>query len=136
MENKIYTTFAFKIEPPYWEKWWFYAAEVAFFLSLLIASFYFGTRKRGHKVSIILAITTLLIVFEFVNENIIEGYIEQKVGNVTIFKVIANVALAAVVSPIEKLIYRILSAQNRPKEEDPVQKADKGLWQQGEKNRI
>lgn len=136
VENKIYTTFAFKIEPPYWEQWWFYAAEVAFFLSLLVASFYFGTKKRGHKVSIILAITTLLIVFEFINENIIEGYIEQQVGNVTIFKVIANVALAAIVSPLEKLIYRILSAQNRPKEEDPVQKAEKGVWQQGDKERI
>lgn len=134
IENKIPTEFSFIITPPYWEQWWFYSAQIIFFLTLLLASIYFGTRRRGHKLSVILAIVTLLIVFEFINENIIEGYIEKELGDVTIFKVIANVILAAVVNPLEKLIHRVLSAQEKKQQKkDPLatHQQEENLWSKG-----
>ncbi|MGD1840138.1 MAG: two-component regulator propeller domain-containing protein [Thermonemataceae bacterium] len=101
--NKEYTRFSFKIEKPYWERWWFYASELAFFITLLIISIYLSARRRGSKLTLILSITTLLIFFEFINVYI-EDYIEGFLGNIPVYKVLANVLIASALGPIEHLL--------------------------------
>lgn len=103
-------SFKFQIDLPYWEKWWFYLSEISFFLALILISLYLGFTRRSSRYTLVLAFTTLLMLFEFVNvyiENFIEGY----TGNIPIYKVLANVILATVIAPFENMLKNFLSPQ-------------------------
>lgn len=102
--------FKFKIDLPYWEKWWFYLSEISFFLVLIIISLYLGLTRRNSRYTLILAFTTLLMLFEFVNVYI-ENFIESYTGNIPIYKVIANVILATLIAPFEVMLKNFLNPQ-------------------------
>jgi hypothetical protein len=102
--------FKFQIDLPYWEKWWFYLAEISFFLVLIIISLYLGLTRRNSRYTLILAFTTLLMLFEFVNVYI-ENFIESYTGNIPIYKVIANVILATLIAPFEVMLKNFLHPQ-------------------------
>ncbi len=106
--NKEYTSFSFKINHPYWEQVWFYAAELAFFVTLAVISLYLGSRRRGARITIVLSLATLFLLFEFVNVYI-ENYIESILGNIPIYKVVINVLLATLIAPLEHFIKAIVS---------------------------
>lgn len=99
--------FKFRIDLPYWEKWWFYLAQVSFFLTLVIVSVYLGLTRKNSRYTIILAFTTMLMLFEFVSVYI-ENFVESYTGNIPIFKVIANVVLASLIAPFEKALKNYL----------------------------
>ncbi len=101
--NKEYTEFDFKIELPYWEKWWFYMSQLSFFTTLLLISVYLGTRRRGSRYTLILSITTLLIFFEFISVYV-ESYVESYLGNIPVYKVIINVLIASTLAPSEMFV--------------------------------
>ncbi len=102
--------FKFQIDLPYWEKWWFYLADISFFLVLILISLYLGLTRRSSRYTLILAFTTLLMLFEFVNVYI-ENFIESYTGNIPIYKVIANVLLATVIAPFETMLKNFLNPQ-------------------------
>jgi hypothetical protein len=102
--------FKFQIDLPYWEKWWFYLTQISFFLVLIIISLYLGLTRRNSRYTLILAFTTLLMLFEFVNVYI-ENFIESYTGNIPIYKVIANVILATLIAPFEVMLKNFLHPQ-------------------------
>jgi len=101
-------SFRFQVDHPYWEKWWFYLSEISFFLVLIIVSLYLGFTRRSSRYTLVLAFTTLLMLFEFVNVYI-ENFIESYTGNIPIYKVIANVFLAIMIAPFENMLKNFLS---------------------------
>lgn len=106
--NPVPIAFKFKIDVPYWEKWWFYLAQISFFLSLVLISLYLGLTRRNSRYTIILAFTTMLMIFEFINVYI-ESFVESYTGNIPIYKVIANVVLASLIAPFEKILKTYLA---------------------------
>lgn len=102
--------YRFVIEPPFWQRWWFYASEISFFALLLVVTIAFNRSKSNSRWATFLTFIVILLVFEFIN-NSIDAYVDLYTGGVPVFKMLMNVALALLLNPLENLISKIISGK-------------------------
>ncbi|GEM_PF-2768388 len=99
--------FTFTIVPPYWKRPWFYMAELVFFGSLLMLSFYLNRGKNKYTfVSRLLGFLTLILIVEFF-QTIAEYKFETNESPVINFFIQAFIAL--LVLPVEALLRKWLT---------------------------
>ncbi|MCW5911390.1 MAG: hypothetical protein KIT62_09965 [Cyclobacteriaceae bacterium] len=89
----------FKVLPPYWKRWWFYALEFTVFSLLVALSVRMGRANSRYRfVSQILSLLTIVMLVQFL-ETAISGLIGIKTSPVIEF--IIQVAVALAIFPVE-----------------------------------
>jgi len=101
--NKEPVEYSFTISPPWWETWWYYLAQVAILLALILITIYFNHSQSQTRIATILAFVTLLIVIEFLAFHV-EAYFESFTGEIPLYKLGVNLVLALLVAPVEKTV--------------------------------
>ncbi len=101
------STFAFKVQLPWYQTFWAYTIEISFVLTLLLVSIYVGRNKRNSRWSVFIILLTIITIFE-AGAQIIENYLDTYGGGVFILKVVVNIILALSIGPLE---YRIRQRQ-------------------------
>ncbi len=106
--------FYFRVEPPFWQTWWFYVTQTSVMVSLILLSFYFNYNetKRGRRWSQFLTILTIITLFEFL-VLLIEPYVERFSGGVPLFKLLMNIILAFSLNPAERYFKAWLARSRR-----------------------
>jgi ligand-binding sensor domain-containing protein len=102
----------FKIHPPFWKKNWFYFSEILFFSLLIILSIVLNQKKKNFFLTKILAFVTLIIIIEFIH-NLVSSVINVGVMDNPLMRLGADVMLALLISPIEKILEVILFKRKR-----------------------
>lgn len=98
--------YEFSILKPYWNRWWFYALQMMFFIALIIITYQVSIKSETNKSKWILRILVyvcLFIMFEFL-QNFLEPYVKNYVGGAPVFRILINLILALMLFPIEGLI--------------------------------
>lgn len=99
--------FDFKVLPPYWQTWWFYSLEIAFFSILILISIRLNTTNQSSYLTKTFTFLTLILFLEFlatILENNLEGYVEES----PVYTFVINVVLALSITPIERGISKLL----------------------------
>lgn len=92
----------FTIEPPFWQKWWFYLIEVVFFGSLWLMSFSLNRSNNANTlIRKSLTFLTLVITIEFLS-TLAESFVNFNVSPVLDFLV--KVCIAVSLVPIERYL--------------------------------
>jgi ligand-binding sensor domain-containing protein len=102
----------FKIYPPFWKKNWFYFSEIMFFSMLIILSIMLNQKKKNYFLTKILAFVTLIIIIEFIH-NLVSSVINVGVMDNPLMRLGADVMLALLISPIEKILEIVLFKRKR-----------------------
>jgi ligand-binding sensor domain-containing protein len=102
----------FKIHPPFWKKNWFYFSEILFFSMLIILSIMLNQKKKNFFLTKILAFVTLIIIIEFIH-NLVSSVINVGVMDNPLMRLGADVMLALLISPIEKILEIVLFKRKR-----------------------
>ena len=99
--------FRFKITPPYWETTWFYAAQVIFFVILVIVSAQMNRRHtmRSNLVTEGLTLITIVFIIELL-QNVAQGWFGNVTNPVTAFSI--DVGTALLVFPLEVLLRKFV----------------------------
>jgi hypothetical protein len=105
-------TIEFKIHPPFWKKNWFYVSEILFFSLLIILSILLNQKKKNFFLTKILAFVTLIIIIEFIH-NLVSSVINVGVMDNPLMRLGADVLLALLISPIEKILEIVLFKRKR-----------------------
>ncbi len=105
--------FAFKVEPPFWETYWFYGLQIAILLSLLLLSFLFNRSGKRSRVSYILSIISIITVFEFLFL-LFEPYVDDFSNGIPVLKLGMNITLALSLHPLERLLRTFVSKPEPP----------------------
>ncbi|WKV10656.1 triple tyrosine motif-containing protein [Marivirga harenae] len=103
--------FEFEVLPPYWQTWWFYSLEIAFFSILILISIRLNTTNQSSYLTKTFTFLTLILFLEFlatILENNLEGYIEDS----PVYTFVINVVLALSITPIERGISKLLVVFN------------------------
>ncbi|MCU0426385.1 MAG: hypothetical protein MUF71_12245 [Candidatus Kapabacteria bacterium] len=91
------------VRPPWWETWWFRVLQILFFVVLLGISFAMNRYSTQTRLATVITFITLLVVVEtFVST--LEGYMSNVSGGVPVLELLMNVLLAAMLSPVERLV--------------------------------
>ncbi|MCX8492317.1 MAG: triple tyrosine motif-containing protein, partial [Cyclobacteriaceae bacterium] len=106
-ESKI-ETFAFKILPPYWKRWWFYALEFVFFGILVFLSVKLTIANSKYRyLSEILSLLTVIIFIQFIS-TAISSIVTTESSPVIEFFI--QVFIALLVFPIELYFRKFMRA--------------------------
>ncbi|HSZ25486.1 MAG TPA: triple tyrosine motif-containing protein, partial [Cytophagaceae bacterium] len=96
----------FKIKPPYWQTWWFYMAEMAFFAILWMLSFRLNrTNYSNQIIRKLLTFITLVLTVEFMS-TVAENLVNINISPVIDFMV--KVGIAIILFPFEQLLLRFI----------------------------
>jgi hypothetical protein len=104
--------YSFRVVPPFWQQWWFYLSEIAFFGLLLFLSFRLNRIEGKYNLlTKLLTIFTLVLILEFM-ETIVEAYINIQSSPVIDFAI--EVSIALLILPVER-VYRkyVISQENK-----------------------
>lgn len=105
-------TITFIISKPFWQRWWFYLLEICFFVALLFLSFMFNKSKKSHRLSNIITLLTIFIVFEsfllFFSK-----YTDKWTYGIPVFQLIMNLVLAISLHSLENYIMKKMSNLRR-----------------------
>lgn len=93
----------FEIQVPFYEKPWFFMAQLGVLLLLFIVAAFYGRRTKGSRMATIVATIAVIILFEWLL-SIIESDIESYTRGVAFIKISLNVLLALILFPVEKII--------------------------------
>jgi Y_Y_Y domain len=97
---------SFEVLPHYWERWWFYALEFAFFTLLVIISIKLArSDSRYRVVSQILSLLTVILLIQFI-ETGISSFFEFKSSPVIQF--LLQLGIALVVFPLEGQLQKFM----------------------------
>jgi hypothetical protein len=111
-ESKV-EVIPFEVLPPYWNRWWFYALEFAFFTVLMFLSVRMGEANLKYKyVRQILSLLTVIIFIQFVS-TAITSLIEIKSSPVIQF--IIQVIIALIVFPLEMYFRKFMKVAGEGK---------------------
>lgn len=105
------TVFTFTILPPWYETGWFYLAQTAFLLSLVVVSYVSNRNPKVSRLSSILTLITIITIFEIL-VTLVEPFLDDYSGGVPVFKLSMNVVLALSLNPLEGLARRVLSPKS------------------------
>jgi hypothetical protein len=111
--------FNFKVMPPYWQTWWFYSLEIAFFSILILVSIKLNTTSQSSYLTKTFTFLTLILSLEFlatILENNLEGYVDDS----PVYTFIINVILALSISPIERGISKLLIIFNSSRSKELI----------------
>lgn len=132
--NEEELNFDFDVLPPYWQTWWFYMLEIAFFSILILISQRLNRSSRNSYLTNTITFLTLILFIEFIAtvlENNLEGYVDES----PVYGFILNVILALSISPIERGMNKLLlimksqpskNLVHRMREEDQLNKEKNG----------
>lgn len=90
----------FRIDFPYWEKWWFYLIQIGFIMSIMIITIRLSQKIHNHFVIRLMVYISLFLIFEYIHTEL-EPYIDSIAGETPIFQVGINLVLALFLLPIE-----------------------------------
>lgn len=113
--------FRFEVLPPYWQTWWFYMLEIAFFSILILISIKLNTTNQSSYLTKTFTFLTLILFLEFIAtifENNLEGYLDDS----PVYTFVINVVLALSISPIEKGINKVLVRINSARSKELIAK--------------
>lgn len=97
-ESKV-EQIAFRVLPPYWQRWWFYALEFTVFSLLVILSLRLGRASSRYRyVSQLLSLLTVVMLIQFL-QTVLASLIGSKTSPVIDF--IIQVFIAMIVFPVE-----------------------------------
>jgi len=126
--------FEFKVLPPYWQTWWFYGLEIAFFSILILISIRLNTSNKSSFLTKTFTFLTLILFLEFIAtilENNLEGYVDES----PVYSFIINVVLAVSISPIEKGITKLLIIFNSARSKQLISKMRKNQIKKNEQDK-
>ncbi|MBW8048880.1 MAG: hypothetical protein FVQ77_00775 [Cytophagales bacterium] len=106
------TTFFFTIKPPYWQSWWFYSAELLFFMALIGGTLIASRKGAGTRTITILVYICLFVIFEFI-QNLCEPLYEEYVGSAPIIKTLLNLVLASTLLPVQLFLRKYLRGKQQ-----------------------
>jgi hypothetical protein len=113
--------FKFEVLPPYWQTWWFYMLEIAFFSSLILLSQRLNRSSKNTYLTNVITFLTLILFIEFlatVLENNLEGYLDES----PVYGFLLNVVLALSITPLERGMNKMLVVMNSKKVKNIVSK--------------
>lgn len=96
-------SYSFNIEVPFYDKFWFYAAQIIAIGVMLSLAVFYGRKTGGSRTATILASIAIIIIFEY-GINFVEDYFEGRIGNIAFIKVGLNALLGLILFPIEEII--------------------------------
>ncbi|MGM0582401.1 MAG: triple tyrosine motif-containing protein [Bacteroidota bacterium] len=111
--------FEFEVLPPYWQTWWFYMLEIAFFSILILISIKLNTTNQSSYLTKTFTFLTLILFLEFlatILENNLEGYVDDS----PVYTFVINVVLALSISPIEKGVNKVLVKINSARSKELI----------------
>jgi ligand-binding sensor domain-containing protein len=103
--NEAGASLKLTVLPPWWETWWFRTCQIVFFTLLLAMSFFMSRYGTETRIATVITFVTLLLMFETLIAAT-EQYVDHISAGVPVFKLMMNVILAALLSPIEKMVSR------------------------------
>ena len=115
--ESLLAVYAFKIEVPWYESYWFYLFQIILIGAMLFLAVFFGRKTGGSRTATILATIAIIIVFEY-GVNYVEDNIEDEIGSIAFIKVGLNAMLGIILFPIEEVIKGKLIGTAKRKEED------------------
>ncbi|MCP4520793.1 MAG: hypothetical protein GY827_03715 [Cytophagales bacterium] len=102
-------SYNFVIIKPFWERWWFFAAQILFLISVIFAVNRYSKSSNNKRLMRYLTFASVFIVFKFVNI-IIEPLFRDLTGGIPIVKVFFNLVVAFCLLPAEKFIRKFAVA--------------------------
>jgi len=115
-------TYSFSIDIPWYESWWFFAAQVGFLLSLLVISILMYRAGKSERLAGRLITIVVVVVFEY-GENVIAPVFELLAIGIALTMFLSSVVVATVVAPVEiyasKLIRKIVRRKSETGTELP-----------------
>lgn len=95
------------VEPPYWQRWWFYLLEMVFFGTLVFLSIRLsGGNPKYQLVSQVLSLLTVIMLIQLV-QTIVASYITLKATPVLDF--FLQVGIALLVLPLENMLTKFIA---------------------------
>ncbi len=116
----------FTILPPFWQTWWFYLLELLFLMSLLGSTLFFNRSGKQKRLTSILSVLTILVVFEILNVTL-DPFLENFAGGVPIFRLLMNITLAGLLKPVETMMEKFLENRRDDEDDGPVDEAEQPL---------
>ncbi len=105
-------TYNFVIKTPFWEKWWFFAAQILFLITIIISVNRYSKSSQNKRLMRYMTFASVFIVFKFVNI-LIEPLFRDLTGGIPIIKVFFNLIVAFCLLPAENFIRRFANANQK-----------------------
>ncbi len=113
-------TFTFRIKPPWFESWWFYAGQIALLLSMLVVSSFLSQYKQAEKASEKITTIVVIVLFKYLYI-VITPVIGIFSSGIAFFKIALSVVLGFIISPaqdfIKKTLDKITKVKKQPEDE-------------------
>ncbi len=111
-------TYQFSISPPWYQTPWYYAGQFGFIGLLVFFTIYLNRSKRDSEYTAVITFIGLITIFEFLIF-LVEPLIVPVFGEVPIFQLLMNIALAISLNPVEYWVRGVLkkNTQKTPKQE-------------------
>lgn len=108
------TEYSFEITPPYWKRTWFYLLQILSVVTLFTLTYLIGKRGIARKrfVLRLMLFSSFFITLEYV-ENFIDPLVSGFLGGAPVFRFFLNFLLALLLLPVETLITRWLTDDER-----------------------
>lgn len=102
------TKFSFGIEKPYWDEWWFFVMQILVLISLAWLLYRLSRGTKNRNIIRFLSYIAIFLVFDFIHE-LAEPFFIESAKNITIIKISINLFIALLLYPLEILIQRNFS---------------------------
>lgn len=112
MHESAIAEYRFSIAKPWWESNWYYFGQTLFFISLVLLTVFLNRGGASSKFAEIVALITIITVFEFVILNI-EPLFDNYTGGVPVFQLLMNILLALSLNPVEQFVRKRLAKKKR-----------------------
>ncbi len=99
------SSFTFRILPPWYETWWFYASQVGFLLFLLLIAGILRGYGWGENLSDYIVAVVVLVLFVYLDTQT-EVYIEGFAEDVLYIKVLLMIAMGIMIEPMQGMAKR------------------------------
>ncbi len=95
-----------EVEPPYWKRSWFYAAELIFFGALVFISLRLSTYNSKYRyISSLLSLLTVIMLIQFI-QTVVASQISFK--STPVIEFFIQVTIALLVLPIESYLRKVM----------------------------